>query len=116
MAKSALMVRHDAAIALVAKGELESALALSYVVWPRRGSRLEDGSVPTERQFYSEEFKAEIRERHAAGETLPDLARKTGVSFATVKSIAAREAEKRLAQQQARRLTQAQEEAGRLFA
>ncbi len=109
-------MRHAAALKLVEAGELDGALALSYVVWPRRGSRLEDESVPTGRQFYSEEFKAEIRERHAAGETLPDLARKTGVSFATVKSIAAREAEKRLAQQQARRLTQAQEEAGRLFA
>jgi hypothetical protein len=59
-------VRHAAALKLVAAHELDGALALSYVVWPRRGSRLEDEQVPTERQFYSEELKAEI-----ASATLP---------------------------------------------
>jgi hypothetical protein len=91
--RTPLQVRHDAAIALVERGELDPAIALSLVVWPPKG-RLEDEYCPTERQFYSEELKAEIRERHAAGETLPDLARKTGVSFGSVKSIAARDAEK----------------------
>jgi hypothetical protein len=57
------------------------------VVWPRRGSRLEDESVPTERQFYSEELKAQIRARHAASETIPALAQSTGIPFATVKFL-----------------------------
>jgi hypothetical protein len=106
--------RHDAAIALVERGELDPASALSLVVWPPKG-RLEDEHCPTERRFYSEELKAEIRERHAAGETLPDLARKTGVSFGAVKSICGREAEKKLARRQAQRLAYVQEETGQLF-
>ena len=115
MKRSALWVRHEAALQLVARGELDGPLALSLVVWPRRGSRLEDESVPPERQFYSDELKAEIRGRHAAGETLPDLARTTGVSFGTVKSICGRDAEKKLARRQARKLASVEEEAGRLF-
>jgi hypothetical protein len=35
LAKSALIVRHKAAIALVERGELDPVLALSLVVWPR---------------------------------------------------------------------------------
>ena len=62
--RTPLQVRHAAALKLVAAGELDGVLALSLVVWPRRGSRLEH--APSERQFYSEELKAEVRERHAA--------------------------------------------------
>jgi hypothetical protein len=62
------------------------------------------------------EFALEIRERHASGETLADLARKTGVRFGTVKSMAAGEAEKRLEWRQASTLAQGQEATGRLFA
>jgi hypothetical protein len=39
------MVRHEAALALVESGELDPVLALSLVVWPRKGSRLEDVSA-----------------------------------------------------------------------
>jgi hypothetical protein len=78
----------------------------SLVVWPPKG-RLEDEHCPTERQFYSEGLKAEIRDRYAAGETLPELARKTGMSFGSVKSICGREAERKLARRQARRVANA---------
>lgn len=65
----------------------------------------------TRQRFYPEELKAEIRARHAAGETIPDLARKTGLSFTSVKSICGRE----LARREAATLAQAQEETGQLF-
>jgi hypothetical protein len=87
------MVRHDAAIALVESGELDPVLALSLVVWPRKGSRLDD--VPLERQFYSEDVREEIRARHAAGESIPELALKTGVPFGQVKFICSSEGAKR---------------------
>jgi hypothetical protein len=84
-ARTALEIRHSAAIKLVEAGELDGVLALSLVVWPRRGSRLEDEHVPQGTQFYSNELRAEIRKRHAAGETIPALAQATGVPYATVK-------------------------------
>jgi hypothetical protein len=71
------MVRHEAALALVESGELDPVLALSLVVWPRKGSRLED--VPLERQYHAEDVRQEIRARHKAGESIPELALKTGV-------------------------------------
>jgi hypothetical protein len=83
--RTPLQIRHDAALALVVKGELDPVLALSLVVWPRKGSRLED--VPLERQYYAEEVREEIRARHAAGETIPELARKTGIPLGQVKSV-----------------------------
>lgn len=57
------------------------------MVWPRRGSRLEDESVPTGRQFYRQEVREEIRRRHAAGESLPELSRLTGIPYATLKAF-----------------------------
>jgi hypothetical protein len=87
------MVRHDAALALVQRGELDPVLALSLVVWPRKGSRLED--VPLGRQYYSEDVCAEIRARHAAGESVPELALKTSIPFAQVKYICSGEGAKR---------------------
>jgi hypothetical protein len=51
-------------------GELDGALALSLVVWPPRGSRLEDEAVPLGRQGYPEDVKVEVQRRRAAGETL----------------------------------------------
>jgi hypothetical protein len=77
--RTPLHVRHEVALKLLARGELE----LSLVCWPRKGSRLED--VPTERRYYSEDLKAEIRARHAAGESVPELALKTGIPFGQVK-------------------------------
>src|SRR5512132_2442838 len=85
-AKSALMVRHDAALALVERGDLDPVLALSLVVRPRRGSRLED--VPLGKQVYSDDVREEIRRRpFEEGETLPELALKTSIPYAQVKSI-----------------------------
>jgi hypothetical protein len=74
-------------IALVVKGELDPVLALGLVVWPRKDSRLEDEQVPPRKQFYSDELREEIRVRHAAGESIPQLALKTGVPFGQVKVI-----------------------------
>src|SRR5215217_6476905 len=111
--RTPLEVRQEAALGLVERGELDPYEALALVCWPPTGSRLE--SVPAERQYYSEELKAEIRERHAAGETLPDLANKLGLPFGTVKAIVAYVSEKQRAQRQARRLARVEEEAGRLF-
>src|SRR5918996_5326737 len=40
--------------------------------------------VPRERQYYSEELKAELQRRHfEEGETIPELALKTGIPFGT---------------------------------
>jgi hypothetical protein len=50
-ARTALEIRHAAAIKLVEAGDLDGVLALSLVVWPRRGSRLEDEHVPQGTQF-----------------------------------------------------------------
>jgi hypothetical protein len=83
------MVRHEAALALVESGELDPVLALSLVVWPRKGSRLED--VPLERQFYSDDVREEIRARHAVGESIPELALKTGIPFGQVKFLCSTE-------------------------
>jgi hypothetical protein len=68
------MVRHDAGIAPVERGERDPVVALSLVVWPRKGSRLED--VPLGKQFYSDDFREEIRARPAADETLRDWPRR----------------------------------------
>jgi hypothetical protein len=89
------MVRHDAAIALVERGDLDPVLALSLVVWPRKGSRLEDERVPPEKQAYSDDVREEIRRRHAAGETIPELAQKTGVPFGEIKYLCSAEGAKR---------------------
>jgi hypothetical protein len=107
--RTPLEVRHEVALELLGRGELDPYEALMLVCWPPKGSRLE--SVPAERRYYSEKLKTEIRERHAAGETLPDLARKTGLSYGTVKSFVAYVSEKRRAERQARRLASVQEEA-----
>jgi hypothetical protein len=112
--RTPLEVRHEAALELLGRGELDPYEALMLVCWPPKDSRLE--GVPAERRYYSEELKAEIRERHAAGETLPDLARKTGLSYGTLKAFVAFAAEKRRDQRRARRLAQVQEKTGRLFA
>ena len=111
--RTPLEVRQEAALGLVGRGELDPYEALALVCWPPTGSRLE--SVPAERRYYSEELKAEIRERHAAGETLPELARKMELSYGTLKAIVAYASEKRRAQRKARRLAQVQEETGQLF-
>jgi hypothetical protein len=63
------------------------------------------------KQFYSDEVKAELRERHAAGETLPALSREMGIPFGTVKALVGYTNEKRRARREAR----VQEENGRLF-
>src|SRR6266508_4816549 len=60
--------------------------ALLAVVWPRH-ERLTDENVPRERQFYSAELREEIRRRHGKGETLPELAQKTGISYASLKGM-----------------------------
>jgi hypothetical protein len=90
---------------------MDGALALSLVIWPPKGSRLGDVSVPLGPRCYPEELKAEIRQRHAAGETIPELARKTGIPFGSVKSICGCWPEKRKDERQARRLASMQEEA-----
>jgi hypothetical protein len=41
---------------------------------------------PRERQFYCEDVNAEIRRRHAGGETIPQLAELTGIPLGQVKS------------------------------
>jgi hypothetical protein len=84
-ARTALEIRHAAAIKLVEAGELDGAPALSLVLWPRRDSRLDDENIPRGKQVYSDELRAEIRKRHAAGETIPALAQATGLPYATVK-------------------------------
>ena len=81
--KSSALTSQVAAPRLVEAGELDGALALSLVVWSPKKSRLEDEAVPLGRQFYAEDVKAEIRRRHAAGETLPTLAASTGIPFGT---------------------------------
>jgi hypothetical protein len=94
------MVRHDAALALVEKGELDPYSALALVCWPRKGSRLED--VPLGRTYYSEDVREEIRRRHAAGESLPELALKTEINFGTLKSwCSGFEARRQLARREA---------------
>jgi hypothetical protein len=70
--RTPLQVRHEAVLKLLARGELDPYEALCLVCWPRKGSRLED--VPLGRQCFSREVRAEIRARHAAGETIPELA------------------------------------------
>jgi hypothetical protein len=90
--RTPLEIRHQAALKLVAAAELDGVVALSLVVWPR-SPRLE--SVPVGRQFYSEDLREEIRARHAAGESIPELALKTGVPFGQVKFICSTEGTKR---------------------
>ena len=65
--------------------------------------------MPRERQFYSEDVREEIRRRHAAGETLPELSRRTGIRFGTVKSMIQEP------QRAAAKLAKHQELEGRLF-
>jgi hypothetical protein len=83
--RTPLQVRRAAALKLVAAGELDPEIALSLVVWPPAGSRLADVQVSTRRQTYPPELKAEIRRRHAQGETIPALAASTGVPPGTLK-------------------------------
>jgi hypothetical protein len=67
--RTPLEVRHEVALELLGRGELDPYEALMLVCWPPKGSRLE--SVPTERRYYSEELKAEIRERSRGGRIAP---------------------------------------------
>jgi hypothetical protein len=60
-------------------------LALSLVGWPRKGSRLED--VPLGKQVSADDLREEIHARHAAGESIPELALKTGILLGQVKFI-----------------------------
>jgi hypothetical protein len=87
--RTPLQVRHEAALKLLARGELDPYEALCLVCWPPRGSRLEH--APTERQFYADDLREEIRARHAAGESVPELALKTGIPFGQVKFICSTE-------------------------
>jgi hypothetical protein len=68
---------------------LASARASPRARWSRwrvsSSSSLEDEHVPWERRFYSDELRQEIRRRHTAGETVPQLAQKTGIPFGMVK-------------------------------
>jgi len=79
-------VRHQAALELLRRGAIGPEEALLAVVWPRH-ERLTDENVPRERQFYSAELREEIRRRHGKGETLPELAQKTGISYASLKGL-----------------------------
>jgi hypothetical protein len=74
------------ALKLVAAGELDGAIALSLVAWPPKGSRLEDDHIPIGRRDYPKGLRVEMRRRLEVGETLHELAEKTGLSLATVKS------------------------------
>jgi hypothetical protein len=84
--RSPLQVRLSAALELLQRGEIGPEEALVAVVWPEN-DRLRDEQVPRERRFYSEELKAEIRRRHAAGESIPRLAGLTGIPFGQVKAL-----------------------------
>jgi hypothetical protein len=81
--RTPLQVRHEAALTLVQKGELDPYEAIALVCWPAKGSRLE--SVPADRQYYSEATKEEARQLHAEGLTCPQVAARLGVPFPTVK-------------------------------
>jgi hypothetical protein len=59
MARTPLQVRHEAALALVARGELDPYEAIALVCWPSEDSRLEDETVPTKRLYYSDDVRAE---------------------------------------------------------
>jgi hypothetical protein len=107
--RTPLEVRHEVALLLLGRGELDPYEALWLVCWPPKGSRLEN--VPTERRAYSDALKDEIISRHAAGETVPELASKLGIPFASVKFICSSRHEAK----RARRLARLQEESGRLF-
>lgn len=78
--------RHSAALRLLAEGAIDPEEALAAVVWPQN-ERLSDDRIPIGRQFYSEDVREEIRRRHAAGETLRQLSRRTGIRLGTVKSM-----------------------------
>jgi hypothetical protein len=93
--KTPLQVRQEAALKLLARGELDPYEALSLVCWPRKGSRLEDEQVPLGKQLYSNDVHEEIRRRHAAGESIPELAFKTGIPFGQVKFMVSGEGAKR---------------------
>ena len=82
--RTPLQIRHAAALELLRRGDISPEEALAAVVWPE-SDRLRDEQVPRAPQFYSEEVKAEIRRRHAAGETIPELAERTSIPFASVK-------------------------------
>jgi len=59
-------------------------MSTSRRCWPR-SPHLADENVPLGRQLYSDELREEIRPRHAADETIAELARKTAIPFGQVK-------------------------------
>jgi hypothetical protein len=116
--KTPLQIRHEIALKLVEAGELDPYSALALVCWPPKGSRLED--VPLGKKFYSDDVRGEIRARHAAGESVPALALKTGIPFGQVKFMVSTEGGRtahraaRRKRSEAARLAQAQEEPAEL--
>lgn len=80
---TALEVRHAVALKLLQAGELGPEDALMFVVWPPKGSRLED--VPLGRRDYPTELRKEMRRRHDAGETIAELEARTGIAHGTIK-------------------------------
>jgi hypothetical protein len=91
--RTPLHIRYEVALKLLERGELDPYEALALVCWPRKGSRLAD--VPLERQYHAEEIREEIRARHAAGESVPELALKTGIPYGQVKFMCSGEGAKR---------------------
>src|SRR5690349_350342 len=75
-----LFIRRDAAIRLVAAGEITGWDALLLVVAPPPAL----ATVTKRRRAFPEEVKAEARRLHAAGRTGPEVAESMGLSYATV--------------------------------
>src|SRR5688572_3399963 len=66
-------------------GFIEGWEALELICFPPQGSRLEN--PPLERQFFSNEVKDECRRLYKEGLSVPEVARRTGVTYATAKSL-----------------------------
>jgi hypothetical protein len=77
-----LFIRRDAALKLVLAGEIGGWDALFLVVAPPPTL----AKISGRRKQYGEGVKAEARRLHAAGMTGPDVARRLGVPFPTVKA------------------------------
>jgi hypothetical protein len=56
------------------------------VVWPPKGSRLEDETIPTKRLLYDDNVRAEALALYDSGVGAVEISRRLGLPYGTVKS------------------------------
>jgi hypothetical protein len=103
-----MLVRQQAALMLLGKGDLEPWEALAVVVWPPKSLE----QPPTGRRVWGEQTRERARQLHKLGVTYEGIAAQVGAPPSTVKQwLSGRNG----GRARVRRVAEVQERTGRLF-